>query len=856
MAEPTLADVIEMMKAMQADITRLKEKSDSSSASGAQPERHRDIDRPPRFQKWDFPRFDGKTDPLLFINKCESYFRQQRTMVEEQVWMASYNLEGIAQHWYIQLQEDEGTPSWSRFRELLNLRFGPALRSAPFFELTECRRTGTVEEYSNRFQELLPRAGRMAEEQRVQLYTGGLLPPLSHAVRILNPGNLNTAMSLARQVEQMELAKIPAPAKTVPRGILPPPPPRPATQALPAPQAPLALPAPPLGAATGRGDGSRRLSPEEMADRRRQGLCFNCNEKYSRGHNRFCRRIFFLDGVEIEEAEAETGAAETDAPCFSLQAVAGVAPGDTMQIAVTLGSVSLVALLDSGSTHNFISAAAAHQSGIPIQRRPRLTAMVANGERITCAGVLRNAPLHVKGELYPADLFVMPLAGYDVVLGTRWLGALGPIVWNLANRRMTFQRQGRSISWTGTPSPKEPALRATNGTDALLEALLASFGGLFAAPMGLPPKRAHDHRILLKPDASPVAVRPYRYPAAHKDELERQCNAMIDQGIVRRSDSPFSSPVLLVKKPDGSWRFCVDYRALNALTIKDAFPIPVVEELLDELHGAKFFTKLDLRSGYHQVRMRPEDVHKTAFRTHDGLYEFLVMAFGLCNAPATFQALMNDVLRPFLRRFVLVFFDDILIYSSTWADHLRHLRAVLDELQRHQLFIKRSKCSFGATSVAYLGHIISAAGVAMDPAKVAAIHDWPPPRTVRAVRGFLGLTGYYRRFVHNYGTVAAPLTALLKKDGFVWDDAAMAAFTALKAAVSSAPVLAMPDFGKRFVVECDASSTGFGGVLVQEGHPVAFFSRPIAPRHRDLAAYERELIGLVQAIRHWRPYLW
>jgi hypothetical protein len=562
--------------------------------------------------------------------------------------------------------------------------------------------------------------------------------------------------------------------------------------------------------------------------------------------------------VEIDTADdaADTGGADTDAPCFSLQAVAGVAPADTMQITVTLGPASLVALLDSGSTHNFISAAAAHQSGIPIQRRPRLTAMVANGERITCAGVLRNAPLHVEGEPYPADLFVMPLAGYDVVLGTRWLGALGPIVWDLTRRRMTFHRPGRCISWAGTPSATVPAVRTVTGGDALLEALLDSFGGLFAAPTGLPPKRAHDHRILLKPDASPVAVRPYRYPAAHKDELERQCAAMIDQGIVRRSDSSFSSPVLLVKKPDGSWRFCVDYRALNALTIKDAFPIPVVEELLDELHGAKFFTKLDLRSGYHQVRMRPEDVHKTAFRTHDGLYEFLVMAFGLCNAPATFQALMNDVLRPFLRRFVLVFFDDILIYSKTWADHLRHLRAVLDELQRHQLFVKRSKCSFGAPSVAYLGHVISAAGVAMDPAKVAAIHDWPPPRSVRAVRGFLGLAGYYRRFVHNYGTVAAPLTALLKKDGFSWDDAAMAAFGALKAAVSSAPVLAMPDFSKMFVVECDASSTGFGAVLVQEGHPVAFFSRPIAPRHRALAAYERELIGLVQAVRHWRPYLW
>jgi hypothetical protein len=315
-------------------------------------------------------------------------------------------------------------------------------------------------------------------------------------------------------------------------------------------------------------------------------------------------------------------------------------------------------------------------------------------------------------------------------------------------------------------TPDAPTVHATTADGSLLDGLLNSFTDVFAEPTGLPPQRGRDHAIVLKPGTSPVAVWPYRYPTAHKDEAERQCAAMIEQGIVHCSDSSFLSPVLLVKKADGAWRFCSDYRALNALTIKDVFPIPVVDELLDELHGARLFTKLDLRSGYHQVRMRPEDVHKTAFRTHDNLYEFLVMPFGLCNAPVTFQALMNDVLRSFLRRFVLVFFDDILIYSKTWADHLRHLRVVLSTLWRHRLFIKCSKWAFGVDSVAYLGHVISAAGVAMDPAKVQAIRAWPQPRSARAVRGFHGLAGYYRKFIHNYGTVAATLTALLKKDGF------------------------------------------------------------------------------------------
>jgi hypothetical protein len=206
----------------------------------------------------------------------------------------------------------------------------------------------------------------------------------------------------------------------------------------------------------------------------------------------------------------------------------------------------------------------------------------------------------------------------------------------------------------------------------------------------------------------------------------------------------------------------VDYRALNVKTVRDMFLILVVDELLDELRGARFFTKLDLRTGYHQVRMHAEDIEKTTFHTHHRHFEFLVMPFGLTNAPTTFQALMNDVLQDFICVFVFVFFDDILIFSDSWSSHLQHVRMILQRLQEHGLTVKRSKCSFDATSVQYLGHVISDQGVAMDTDKVEAVRAWPLPRTVRAVMGFLGLTGYYRKFIRSYGDIATPLTKLLK----------------------------------------------------------------------------------------------
>jgi hypothetical protein len=282
----------------------------------------------------------------------------------------------------------------------------------------------------------------------------------------------------------------------------------------------------------------------------------------------------------------------------------------------------------------------------------------------------RDVDIKVGQDIFTINAYSIPLDCFDMMLGVSFLKPLHTILLDFDDLVMAFTYNGKRVLWKGLGSgwcdiPSREHLHSIRQQETtVLEQLLQSYQDVFQEPGGLPPSQPCDHRIHLKQNTEPIAVHPYRYPQLQKNELEAQCIKMLQQGIIRQSTSPFSAHVLLVKKRDETWRFCVDYRALNEATVKDKFPIPVVEELLDELHGAKFFTKLDLRSGYHQVRVHPDDIAKTAFRTHHGHFKFLVMPFGLSNAPATFQALMNSVLGPFLRKFVLVFFDDILITAT------------------------------------------------------------------------------------------------------------------------------------------------------------------------------------------------
>jgi hypothetical protein len=288
----------------------------------------------------------------------------------------------------------------------------------------------------------------------------------------------------------------------------------------------------------------------------------------------------------------------------------------------------------------------------------------------------------------------------------------------------------------------------------------------------MPPERKVEFAIELIPGTAPISKRAYRVYGPELVELKKQIDELLEKGYIRPSTSPWVAPVLFVEKKDGTKRMCIDYRSLNEVTIKDKYPLPRIEDLFDQLRGANVFSKIDLRSGYHQLRIRPSDIPKTSFITKYGLYEFTVMSFGLTNAPAYFMYLMNNVFMDYLDKFMVVFIDDNLIYSQNEQEHEEHLRKVLQRLRDCQLYAKLSKCEFWISEVLFLGHIINREGLAIDPKKVTTILDWKAPKDVRGIKSFIGMVGYYRCFIESFSKIARPVTTLLaKKVEFKWTPA-------------------------------------------------------------------------------------
>ncbi|XP_047979333.1 uncharacterized protein LOC125221252 [Salvia hispanica] len=850
--------------------------------------------------KMDAPHFDGSDAPN-WISRVQYYFDHKRIPEAERLHYVVMLFDPPASEWIFNYRANNGFVTWHNFLEDVRYRFDPQSFRNYTGLIAKLVQTTTVADYHATFERYLNRVEDLTESALIPIFVQGHKQPLQEKVELQHPTSLAEAMALALRLAATQEERQQQPSSFSRRhgsgreyrtssATL---------QGTPAvPSGPHHQAQQPEG--QGRGVDRPRVQPilvsnAEKSERSRRNLCWHCPEKWVPGHVCKVKLLCYIDDDLDETHKDDSGEGfPTDevitADLSHLHALDGKGSSKPFMVQGSVGQTAVQVLIDTGATLDFLHPRIAEKLQLELTPIRPFRVLVGNGASLLCNHISRGTKLTMQGTLFLVDLHILAHHGPDVILGMKWLESLGKISADFVAKTLEFNMDGQAVSLRGMmPGPKQISLHSLSVltanaaehefyeivpfdsnmglTDSStpddfpadlpseILTVLQGYRSVFDQPRGLPPSRNFDHRIHLLPTTRPVNVRPYRYPYFQKAEIEKQVRDMLEQGIIRHSQSPFSSPVLLIRKKDGTFRFCIDYRALNKATVPDHFPIPTADELFDELGKAKYFTKLDLRSGYHQLRMHEADIFKTAFRTHEGHFEFLVMPFGLTNAPSTFQAAMNAIFRPLLRQCVIVFFDDILVYSPTLELHGEHLAAVLELLRSNNFFVKLSKCSFCSLTVEYLGHLISDGQLKADPSKLDAMTAWPTPKTVKQLRGFLGLTGYYRRFVERYAMVAAPLTDLLKKEAFVWSDGAETAFVTLKKAMTSAPVLRLPDFELQFCVETDASDVGIGAVLMQKNHPVAFFSKKLGPRRRVASTYHKELYAIVEAVQKWRQYL-
>jgi hypothetical protein len=566
-------------------------------------------------------------------------------------------------------------------------------------------------------------------------------------------------------------------------------------------------------------------------------------------------------------------------------------------------------LVDSGASTQFMSETLANELSLPLtEKKVGNDVRLGNGDKIRSNHFVRF--LYSIGPFSEIEKFhILNLAAYDLVLGRPWLNRINPDVDWPNNRIRIVQgpkcylliaRVSDPLERSSDEDPMSPddvqnpevesellvmtnlmhsceadtAQAETTSRKVLantspkfkarLETLLKDYEDVVPSDpdfkFPFPPKRTLDFEINVIPHEKIPSKVVYKMSPIEQEELRKQMDELIERGFIRPSQSPYGSPVLFVKKKNGQMRMCVDYRAINALTVKWKYPIPDINMLLDQLRGARYFTKIDLNQAYYQIRVAENSKKYTAMLTRWGLWEWNCMSFGLSNAPSHFSRLMMDVFKEFIDKFLLVFLDDLLIYSRTEEEHIKHIEAVLRKLREHCLFARAQKCDWGMEKIDFLGHVVSHEGISTDPSKVESVRDWPVPKTRTEVLAFKGLASYYRRFVSNFSEISGPLSALTsEKVPFIWGKVEQESFDNLKQALITAPVLMAPDPAAPYLISTDASGFAIGGVLSQqsegEERVVAYESRRLNSAERNYPTHDRELLAVMEVLRKWRHYI-
>ncbi|CAA0841269.1 Uncharacterized mitochondrial protein AtMg00860, partial [Striga hermonthica] len=854
------------------------------------------------FRDYHPEKFSGQGDPrildewiqgleLIFkVMDCPDRYRftcaQLQLIDDARLWWNAY--------WSMRPGEKEGC-TWERFKEMIREKYYPTYYRAEMERqfLSLKQGTRTVDEYERE----ITRLGAFVldlvctEAQRAQRFTDGLFLAVRH--NIVGHGVKTYARTVAiaqevdasirREANHDRLQPVaPAQSSTVPPTVAQPPKNNKRKR---------------KGAQTDR---RTRQRPQQIPQcptcgrlhrgecHMGQDICYYCHEP---GH--FASRCPKKLQQQPQQQQQPRQQAQRppqqqqrgrqQAQVYAVdQAEAEQHPG-TMSGMLMINDNPVFALFDTGATHTFILRRCLDAIGVHVSTAvDPLEVSLASGRKIVTSARATDLSLSIGGRILSTDAYVLEMRDFDLILGMDWLTRFYADI-RCHDREITLFLPGDDqITFFGTKTRSLPhvismakarkMLRRGNCQGYLVSLvddspkarsphdvpIVREFVDVFPDELpGGPPNRQVEFSIDLIPGAGPISKAPYRMAPKELQELKAQIQELLGLGFIRPSVSPWGAPVLFVKKKDGSMRMCIDYRDLNWLTIKNKYPLPRIDDLFDQLRGACVFSKINLRSGYHQLNIKESDIPKTAFRTRYGHYEFIVMPFGLSNAPAVFMDLMNRIFHPYLDQFFIVFIDDILIYSKSQKEHEEHLRVVLETLRREKLYAKFSKCEFWLRRVAFLGHVIMQAGIEVDPSKVVAVQNWSTPKSPSKVRSFLGLAGYYRRFIEGFSKIAFPLCQLTRKSvEFEWTDRCEASFQELKRRLTSAPVLTIPDPSRSFTIFSDASRQGLGCVLMQDGQVVTYASRQLKPHEQNYPTHDLELAAVVHALKIWRHYLY